>query len=65
MTCNKTNRDKMVSKIVRDRILDEFWDWLEIGIECEKPNPAIAEMATKINQMRQFEYLYNSDVIEE
>jgi hypothetical protein len=55
----------MVSKIVRDRILDEFWDWLEIGIECEKPNPAIAEMATKINQMRQFEYLYNSDVIEE
>lgn len=61
----KTKRDKNISHLVKNRILDELWDWIEIGITCEKPNPAISQMIEKIGKMRESNYLYESDVIAE
>jgi hypothetical protein len=39
-------------KIGKEETLDQLWEWLEIGVECKKPNAVIAQIADKIIKMR-------------
>ena len=36
----------------REQALDELWEWLEIEVVCNKPNPVVKQIADKIIQMR-------------
>jgi hypothetical protein len=36
----------------RERTLDEIWEWMEIEVDCEKPNPVLAQLQDKILKMR-------------
>ena len=38
--------------IERERTLDEIWEWIEIEVECSKPNPVLSQLAGKIIKMR-------------
>jgi len=36
----------------RERALDQIWDWMETEVTCEKPDPVLAQLVTKILKMR-------------
>jgi hypothetical protein len=41
-----------VARLERQRCLDELYEWCEIGVECDKPNPVINQLVEKIQSMR-------------
>jgi hypothetical protein len=47
------------AKLERERCLDELYEWLEIGVECEKPNAVIVQMVDKIQSMRNESFVIN------
>lgn len=36
----------------RQRVLDSIWEWMEIGVECEKPNPVISQLIQEVIRLR-------------
>ena len=49
----QNNDDYIKGRLIeKERTLDEIWEWMEVEVECEKPNPVLNQLCKKIIKMR-------------